>query len=1468
MDRIEEEGFPNGLRTDEAAVAHIGVPLRTSSEEDNTSTVIDTGSDKSINVEKNTEMFRDLERRMSEASVRASLHPTRTLSRRSTRKSQPADIEKGEVQAGEEKPFDLRDYLETGVRAADEHGLRRHQMGLVFKNVTIVGEGADASTILNLFSPFIGLAKRLNPLRWGKKHTGTAFDIIHQVTGYCEEGEMLLVLGRPGAGCSSLLRVLANSRKGFLDIKGEVNYGGIPAENFGKYLGEAIYCMEEDAHYPELTVKETLGFALRMKTPAKRLPGVSRKEFQADFMNTLLQIFGLKKQENTMVGNAFIRGLSGGERKRMTISEAMTASSAITTWDCPTRGLDAASALDYSKSLRIQCDTLNKTTIATLYQASDSIYKLYDKVMVLYLGRCIFFGPRERAKDYFMEMGYTCEPRKSVPDFLTGITNPNERIVAAGFEGKVPETPEQFEKYFLESEDYKLLQKNIAEYEARVEREQPAADFKAYVTEIKQKGVPHKSVYSANFYEQTKALTIRQFQILLGDKQALYERYASVLIQAFIYASVFYQMGLNSTGAFQRGGALLASLLFNAFLSQAELPNVLAGRMTLQKHKSYAMYHPSAFHIARVVTDIPIVVVQCTLYAIIVYFMMGFDPRADKFFVFLSINVLATLCTTDLFRLLGNISPSIYVAFQLTGVILITLITYCGFSIPYKNMHPWLYWIYWIDPYAYAFKALFSNEMRGLTFPCEGPAGLVPYGPTYTSAANQACTIVGAKVGQLYVTGDEYLAAAYGYITSQMSVDVITVFLFWLLFIVLNMIAMEKITWVTGGFVKKIYKKGKAPKHTDEEELIRLRDAQEAYDNMGENFAAEAGIFTWNHVNYWVPVKKNQLQLLDNCEGWIKPGQMTALMGSSGAGKTTLLDVLAKRKTIGKVEGEIYLNGKALAVDFERITGYVEQMDVHNPNLTVREALRFSAKMRQPAEVPLQEKYEYVETVLKMMEMQDLGDALIGILEAGQGISVEERKRLTIGMELVAKPHILFLDEPTSGLDSQSSYNIIKFIRKLADAGMALVCTIHQPSSILFEHFDRLLLLARGGKVAYFGDIGENSAIMNDYFERNGARHCEQSENPAEYILEVIGAGINGRAKQDWTEVWRNSPEAEAVKQELETLNAKVGQSPPDPNAREFATGPWYQVWEVYKRMNVIWWRDPYFNIGRIWQAFFIGLLNGFTFWQLQPTPSQLQLRALITFQIMIMGLTLVFSIQPQFMMQRLFFRRDYASKYYGFFGFALAMILMEIPYMLVAAAVGFLPLYWTAGLQTTHLDGFYLYILLVVFLLFSISFGLAIAAMLETMAQASIVTPIPNTFLFLFAGLLSPAAAMPHFWSSWMYPLDPYHYFLEGFVSTLFNGMQVQCQEQDYLVYTPPSGQTCGQYSQAYLSAAPGYLKDPNATDQCQYCQYSTGADFLNNLEWSLSNRWRDFGLLWAYYAFNVCVFILFVYINRKQRR
>ena len=166
---------------------------------------------------------------------------------------------------------------------------------------------------------------------------------------------------------------------------------------------------------------------------------------------------------------------------------------------------------------------------------------------------------------------------------------------------------------------------------------------------------------------------------------------------------------------------------------------------------------------------------------------------------------------------------------------------------------------------------------------------------------------------------------------------------------------------------------------------------------------------------YTIPYKGGERLLLDNVSGYVKPGTMTALMGESGAGKTTLLNTLAQRTDIGVVTGDMLVNGRPIDTTFERRTGYVQQQDVHIKEMTVKESLQFSARMRRPMSVPDEEKMEYVDRVIEMLDMGEYTEALVG--DIGYGLNVEQRKKLSIGVELVAKPSLLlFLDEPTSCL--------------------------------------------------------------------------------------------------------------------------------------------------------------------------------------------------------------------------------------------------------------------------------------------------------------------------------------------------------------------------------------------------------------------------------------------------------------------
>lgn len=256
----------------------------------------------------------------------------------------------------------------------------------------------------------------------------------------------------------------------------------------------------------------------------------------------------------------------------------------------------------------------------------------------------------------------------------------------------------------------------------------------------------------------------------------------------------------------------------------------------------------------------------------------------------------------------------------------------------------------------------------------------------------------------------------------------------------------------------------------------------------------------------------------------------------------------------------------------------MQQQDLHLHTSTVREALNFSALLRQPAKYSKQEKLAYVDTVISMLSMEEYSDAIIGV--PGEGLNVEQRKRLTIGVELAARPQLLlFLDEPTSGLDSQTSWSICNLMEKLTNSGQAILCTIHQPSAILFQRFDRLLLLAKGGKTVYFGPIGKNSQSLVDYFVRNGAADCPTGANPAEYMLHVIGAAPGAHTDIDWPAVWRQSPEYQSVQAELNRLiSTKQTTNLTDDDAaaqREFAAPFSVQCKEVIKRVFEQYWRSP-----------------------------------------------------------------------------------------------------------------------------------------------------------------------------------------------------------------------------------------------------------------------------------------------------
>lgn len=358
------------------------------------------------------------------------------------------------------------------------------------------------------------------------------------------------------------------------------------------------------------------------------------------------------------------------------------------------------------------------------------------------------------------------------------------------------------------------------------------------------------------------------------------------------------------------------------------------------------------------------------------------------------------------------------------------------------------------------------NEFTNRQFDC---ASFVPSGPGYGGGLdNRVCTTVGSVAGRRSVSGDAFINSQYGYYASHRwrNFGILIVFMIGLMCAYLA--ATEYISAKKSKGEVLVFPRGHLPAALKEKTSdIESADmgsravTSQSHQNVSDVIQKQTAIFQWHNVCYDIKIKNEERRILDHVDGWVKPGTLTALMGVSGAGKTTLLDVLATRVTMGVIQGEMLVDGQQRDSSFQRKTGYVQQQDLHLETTTVREALNFSAILRQPAHVSRQEKLDYVDEIIKLLEMEEYADAVVGV--PGEGLNVEQRKRLTIGVELAAKPQLLlFLDEPTSGLDSQTSWSILDLLEKLKNNGQAILCTIHQPSAVLFQRFDRLLFLAKG----------------------------------------------------------------------------------------------------------------------------------------------------------------------------------------------------------------------------------------------------------------------------------------------------------------------------------------------------------------------------------------------------------------------
>ncbi|KAH9650847.1 ABC transporter G family member 9 [Citrus sinensis] len=530
---------------------------------------------------------------------------------------------------------------------------------------------------------------------------------------------------------------------------------------------------------------------------------------------------------------------------------------------------------------------------------------------------------------------------------------------------------------------------------------------------------------------------------------------------------------------------------------------------------------------------------------------------------------------------------------------------------------------------------------------------------------------------------------------------------------------------------------------------VVANDINEAQTDQKEDQLLEASdVFTrakhpvtlkFEDIVYKIKMKKGfygsnkkieEKAILKGITGMVKPGEMLAMLGPSGCGKTTLLTALGGR--LGRINGRITYNGKPFSNQMTRNTGFVTQEDVLSPYLTVTETMVFTALLQLPNSFTEKEKIKCAEAVMTELGLSECKNSLIGG-PLTRGVSGGERKRVSIGQEILINPSLLFLDEPTSGLDSTIAQQILSTLLKLANGGRTIVMTIHQPSNMLYYMFHKVLLLSEG----YPLYSGEASGAMN-YFASIG--YCPSvPTNPSDFLLDLAsGMPSNGSwkeqalVKQTLISQYEKNL-ADKLKAELTQENENESQDQPeDKQFRRFST-TWWQQLRVLLRRGIKEIMDESFSCLKIIEVLVIAFLSGLLWWQSSIYQIQDQI-GLLFFFCDFWGFFPMLECIFTFPQEQKMLEKEISSGMYRLSAYFMSRIISDLPIKLVIPTVFVTITYWMAGLKPTASNFFETLFVLLFSVLVSQGLGLAIGAMVMEQKSATILGSIIMQ-LFVLAG-------------------------------------------------------------------------------------------------------------------------------------
>uniref|UniRef100_A0A0E0IQF3 ABC transporter domain-containing protein n=1 Tax=Oryza nivara TaxID=4536 RepID=A0A0E0IQF3_ORYNI len=1026
--------------------------------------------------------------------------------------------------------------------------------------------------------------------------------ILDDVSGVIKPGRMTLLLGPPASGKSTLLLALADKLDSQLKKSGEVAYNGMALDQFCVQRTSA-YISQTDNHIGELTVRETLDFAAKCQGASenwqeclKELVNLEKErgirpspEIDA-FMKTasfrrekhnlvsdyVLRVLGLDICADTPVGSDMERGVSGGQKKRVTTGEMIIGPRKTLLMDEISTGLDSSTTFQIVNCMRNFVHEMEATVLMSLLQPAPETFELFDDLILLSEGKIIYQGPIKHVVDYFKSLGFSLPPRKGIADFLQEVTSKKDQA-----------------QYWSDQSKQHIF----------VSASEMAAVFK-------------ESQYGT-YLEANLSSSC-------GNKDS-----ALVAFVGIITSTLFLRTRLHPVDE-QNGNLYLACLFFGLvhmmFNGFTEMTMTISRLPVFYKQRDN-FFHPAwAFSLPNWILRIPYSFIEAVVWSCVVYYTVGFAPTVDRFFRFMLLLFSIHQMALGLFRMMGAIARDMTIA---------------------RFIKPWWDWAYWISPLMYAQRAVSVNEFSASRWSKVSVSGNMTVGTNIL-------------ISHSLPTDDHWFWIGVGVLLAY---SIFFNIMFTLALAFLNPLRKpQSMVPSDAGDGRDVHINTDSNKNTIGE-IFENNDGfegqTECKSKKGMILPFQPLTMTFHNVNYYVNMPKEmqakgvpekRLQLLSEVSGIFRPRVLTALVGASGSGKTTLMDVLAGRKTGGYIEGDIRISGhKKEQRTFARIAGYVEQNDIHSPQA-------------------------FVEEVMALVELDQIRYALVG-KQGLTGLSTEQRKRLTIAVELVANPSIIFMDEPTSGLDARAAAIVMRTVRNTVDTGRTVVCTIHQPSIDIFEAFDELLLMKRGGRVIYGGSLGVNSVDMINYFQGiPRVVPITEGYNPATWMLEVTTQASEERLGIDFATVYKNSYQFRNVENLIVELSIPASGTEPLKFSSEFSQNRLTQFMVCLRKQSLVYWRSPEYNVVRLFFTSVAAIIFGSIFWNVgmkrESTEDILLIMGALYAACLFLGVNNASSVQPVVSVERTVYYRERAANMYSSFPYAAAQGLVEIPYIAVQTLI------------------------------------------------------------------------------------------------------------------------------------------------------------------------------------------------------